>query len=167
MIMRHDFQCLICNHAEERREKSVPDDRRHGRPPSCSCTPSCNCTPSYPSVPAWHKHSTIWKPISSLVLIICREPLSGTRSLRQLVVEKTSMVAAHQACLAQPPDLPDAHRLGHGRSGRCQPPPTRIPACSANTIIVDGISDSAPAAELHLGRRTARTFPLLPPPQKN
>jgi hypothetical protein len=95
------------------------------------------------------------------------EPLSGTRSLRQLVVEKTSMVAAHQACLAQPPDLPDAHRLGHGRSGRCQPPPTRIPACSANTIIVDGISDSAPAAELHLGRRTARTFPLLPPPQKN
>jgi hypothetical protein len=30
-----------------------------------------------------------------------------------------------------------------------------------------GISESLPAAEPRLGRRTALTFPLLPPPQKN
>jgi G3E family GTPase len=30
-----------------------------------------------------------------------------------------------------------------------------------------GISEPLPAAEPRLGRRTALTFPLLPPPQKN
>jgi hypothetical protein len=30
-----------------------------------------------------------------------------------------------------------------------------------------GISESLPAAEPRLGRRTALTLPLLPPPQKN
>jgi hypothetical protein len=30
-----------------------------------------------------------------------------------------------------------------------------------------GISEPPPAAEPRLGRRTALTFPLLPPPQKN
>jgi hypothetical protein len=30
-----------------------------------------------------------------------------------------------------------------------------------------GISDPLPVAEPRLGRRTALTFPLLPPPQKN
>ena len=30
-----------------------------------------------------------------------------------------------------------------------------------------GISEPLPAADPRLGRRTALTFPLLPPPQKN
>jgi G3E family GTPase len=30
-----------------------------------------------------------------------------------------------------------------------------------------GISEPLPGAEPRLGRRTVRTFPLLPPPQKN
>lgn len=30
-----------------------------------------------------------------------------------------------------------------------------------------GVSEPLPAAETRLGRRTALTFPLLPPPQKN
>ena len=30
-----------------------------------------------------------------------------------------------------------------------------------------GVLEPLPAAEARLGRRTARTFPLFPPPQKN
>src|SRR5260221_10071805 len=54
------------------------------------------------------------------------------------------------------PDFPQSQRLA-AREGRI------------DYLLVGstGVSESLPAAETRLGRRTALTFPLLPPPQKN
>ena len=54
------------------------------------------------------------------------------------------------------PDFPQSQRLA-AREGRF------------DYLLVGstGVSEPLPAAEPRLGRRTARTFPLLPPPQKN
>jgi hypothetical protein len=41
--------------------------------------------------------------------------------------------------------------------------------CRFDYLLVEstGVSEPLPAAETRVGRRTALTFPLLPPPQKN
>ena len=70
---------------------------------------------------------------------------------------------------------PAAASRPFGGSAPCHPGASR--KASANLaregrvdyLLVEstGISEPLPAAATRLGRRTARTFPLLPPPQKN
>lgn len=45
--------------------------------------------------------------------------------------------------------------------------PPSVVCCDYLLVVSTGMSEPLPAAESRLGRRTALTFPLLPPPQKN
>ena len=93
-----------------------------------------------------------------------------------LELRKAREVAEHRVAQdQQAPPFADQLQRPFGGSAPCRPGSSR--KASANLarkgrfdyLFVEstGISERLPAAEPRLGRRTALTFPLLPPPQKN